>query len=590
MTASRVSQTTGLALAGVLLLSPAVAQDNVIDGPISGLMGIEAVKETDLSASSALAPMNGIGTAGWREAPWSAQRWQAPVLDPAEGLLSGDLWYGSEADTVLELMGKLPTARDSATAFQLTRRLVLSAAKPPEGVDEGAWLALRIERLAALGDLEGMERLLGLLPADQTPILRRRVQLEVALMRSNRGELCSLTTTAEEAGAPDHLWLKISTLCIVEQDDRPGIEKQLAALREAGVEDGFTALVDAMLHNMPVSADLSASLSNKTLGVLEAQLLNHFEFRVVRPLWSQITAAGRIALAFDSHTDLRIRTLAREWAVSTGRLPSSEIARAYEDFSFFEEDLAAGISSGTSLSGPVARAFAWQSLQVQSDPVDRLASVSWALEHARADDCYAGVARVLLPRLDFSPEGASVPGVSDLAGRALYVMGHYEEATAWLLVARREGAISARSANASWRLWPYARLAGLSMPNERTGLIAWRSTQQYDAEDELRAREALLLDLLRALGDGVSPDWIGTAEQISAEPAALPPDAVALQYASARGYLGETILRVLVSLDDRGSGLIPRGAVALAVEALDRIGLPLEARALAIEAANDAGI
>ncbi len=590
MIASRVSQATGLALAGALLLSPAVAQDDVIDGPISGLLGIEAVKQPDPSAYSALAPMNGIGTAGWREAPWSAQRWQAPVLDPAEGLLGGDLWRGSDPETVLDLMAKLPTARDSATAFQLARRLVLSAAEPPAGVEGAPWLALRIERLAALGDLEGMERLLGLLPADQAPTLRRRVQVEVALMRSDRRELCGLSATAEEAGAPDHLWLKISTLCTVEQNDRPGTEKQLAALRSAGVEDGFTALVDALLHTMPSSAELSANLADDRLGALEAQLLNHFEFRVVRPLWHRITAAGRISLAFDRHSDLRIRTLAREWAASTGRLPGSAVARAYEDFSFFEEDLAAGVAGGQVLSGPVARAFAWQSLQAQSDPVDRLATVSWALEQARADGCYAGVARVLLPRLDFSPEGAAVPGVSDLAGRALYVMGHYEEATAWLLVARREGTISAHSANASWRLWPYARLAGLAMPNERTGLIAWRSTQQYDAEDELRAREALLLDLLRALGDGVSPGWIGAPETFSAEPAALPPDAMALQYASARGRLGETILRVLVSLDDRDSGLMPRGSVALAVEALDRIGLPLEARALAIEAANDAGI
>ena len=238
----------------------------------------------------------------------------------------------------------------------------------------------------------------------------------------------------------------------------------------------------------------------------------------------------------------------------------------------------------------MARAFVWQSLAVQDDPAARLGLVDWALEEARRDGCYAGAARVLLPRLDFSPEGASVPGTPGLAGRALYVLGRYEEATAWLLVARREGTISADAANASWRLWPYARLAGLAMPNEPAGLIAWRSTQSYEPEEQLKARETLLLNLLRALGDGINPDWFGTAETPAAAPARPDPRARALEQASAEGRIGETLARVLLLLDENQDERPSPAALAAAVEALDRIGLPLEARALAIESANNAGI
>lgn len=601
MTSSLASRFRRIALstaaAGLLSASPigSVAAQNSSQGtastpPISGLLGAELSQNPSLATSRALAPINGMGTAGWQEAPWSAPRWQTPVLDLSEGGFTGDIWLDSDPSALVALVRVMPSARDSASAYQLARRLLLSAAVPPMGIEDAAWQGMRVERLAALGDLGGLQRLLSVLPADEAGPLRARALAEIALLTGDSSTLCQMNEQRSATADQDGFWQEIVTVCLVESEDRDQLRLHLLELQQAGIDNETARLAWALLKEQPLGDALLIGLEEVSLGSTEAQLLPRFTYTQVRPLWHRVSAAGRMALALDRHSDLRLRALAREWAVATQRLPAEQLAAAYEDFPFAEEDLRAGVAADLELRGPVARAFAWQSLGLLQDPQERLWLLESALKLAKEDRCYAGVAAVLLPRLDFSPENAAIPGTSGLAGRALYVMGRYEEATAWMLVARRDSTISAQAANASWRLWPYARLAGLALPNDTTGLIAWRSTQNYEPEGLVSARETLLRALLRALGDGFNQGWVSLSTQQSALPAAEAEGTYALRAASSTGRLGETLLRVLVLIDGHRDGAASQSTLALAVEALDRVGLPLEARALAIEAAHNAGI
>ncbi len=602
MTSSHASRIASIALGAAavglltvqLLGGVAQAQQNPVETssnkPISGLLGNELSQNPTLATSRALAPINGMGTAGWQEAPWSAPRWQTPVLDLSEGGFTGDIWRGSEPDSVVALIDEMPNARESASAYQLARRLLLSAAVPPKGVADLAWQGKRVERLAALGDLSGLQRLLTLLPADQAGPLRERVLAEVALLTGDRDTLCRMSGSRSQETTQDGFWQEVATVCFVERNDSEALRGHLQELQQAGIDNETARLAWAVLEGQPLGDALLVGLQEVSLGAPEAQLLPRFSYSQVRPLWYRVSAAGRMTLALDRHSDLRLRTLAREWAVATERMAAQKLEAVYEDFPFAEEDLRAGVRADLDLRGPVARAFAWQSLGLLQDPQERLWLLEAALKLAENDRSYAGVAAVLLPRLDFSPENAAIPGTSGLAGRALYVMGRYEEATAWMLVARRESTISAQAANSSWRLWPYARLAGLAFPNDTTGLIAWRSTQNHEPEGLVAARETLLRELLRALGDGFNQGWIASAQQRTAMPSAEADGAMALRTASSNGRLGETLLRVITLIDGHRDGEASPETLALAVEALDRVGLPLEARALAIEAAQNAGI
>jgi hypothetical protein len=203
------------------------------------------------------------------------------------------------------------------------------------------------------------------------------------------------------------------------------------------------------------------------------------------------------------------------------------------------------------------------------------------------------MAEVVLPELEADPEDSGLAWLAAMLGRANYVLGRYEAATAWLLLAKREAPVSAQAAAASLRLWPYARLAGTTMFANEAGVDGWRYAQNDPASDEVAEQAAFLEVLFEALGEADAVAWAEPAEeQLAREEAAAPVAAalVALEEASRAGRLGETVLRVLVLLGEGDPAEAQPQALGAALSALMQVGLPLEARALAIEAALGKGI
>ncbi len=106
------------------------------------------------------------------------------ILDPGRGGLGSDLWRGTDRRVVEQLLPRLPGMMHSAGMRNLARRLLLSNAAPPTERPDAAssrrinLLALRIDRLAAMGDYPGLSGLLQVVPLryDDEPVARARVE------------------------------------------------------------------------------------------------------------------------------------------------------------------------------------------------------------------------------------------------------------------------------------------------------------------------------------------------------------------------------------------------------------------------------
>jgi hypothetical protein len=115
------------------------------------------------------------------------------VLTLSEGSFGADLWQGTDRRVVEALLPRLPVNTVSPTLFDLARRLLLTDAPLPPSLLAGQSVApinllqVRLERLAALGDLAGLNRLLDRLPTAQEPVLRQRLALENPAGRGRRG-------------------------------------------------------------------------------------------------------------------------------------------------------------------------------------------------------------------------------------------------------------------------------------------------------------------------------------------------------------------------------------------------------------------
>jgi len=417
--------------------------------------------------------------------------------------------------------------------------------------------------------------------------------VELLLTQGDETAACNQVWQGDPSGGRDPFWLKALTFCQYREGATAAAELGLALIRDAArqQDQAFVRLMEAVLGLQPLKdGDIDAIPVAQVRG-LELALFSALGQPLPATLATQGPPRTRMQLALDDHAPVAQRALAAEWAVSSRRLDASRLAHLYDSFQFQPNTIDDALNTGYRMPGVEARALYYQVLRRPNGPQQELLTAELALDSAESDGVYLGMAELVLPELAADPEDPSLAWLAAMLGRANYVLGRYEAATAWLLLARREAPVSAQAAAASLRLWPYARLAGTTMFTNEAGVDGWRYAQGDPGSEEVAAQADFLEVLFQALGEADALAWSEPAEETKT--AGEGPDLsslVALEEASRAGRLGETVLRVLVLLGEGNPAEADPRALGAALSALMQVGLPLEARALAIEAALGKGI
>ena len=124
-------------------------------------------------------------------------------LTPTQGGLGLDLWAGTTADRVADLMNSLPSDIQSPALRELARRMLLSSAEPPSLLPLQAsaepqtptasaddLLRLRAERLYAMGEFEGLNALLELFSERRDDQTLRRLRVDGLLLAGDWEAAC----------------------------------------------------------------------------------------------------------------------------------------------------------------------------------------------------------------------------------------------------------------------------------------------------------------------------------------------------------------------------------------------------------------
>ena len=118
------------------------------------------------------------------------------TLGPEGGGFGLDMWRGSERGVVARLMRRLPGEMRSPAMRNLARRLLLStAAPPPETAGQNArseanLLGLRVQQLAALGEVPALNQLLSVVPSGHDDEFISRTRVEGLLLDQDFDEAC----------------------------------------------------------------------------------------------------------------------------------------------------------------------------------------------------------------------------------------------------------------------------------------------------------------------------------------------------------------------------------------------------------------
>jgi hypothetical protein len=488
--------------------------------------------------------------------------------------LPQSMWQGTPRSFVaaaLPLVG--PT--DSPELQSLSRRLLLSNAASPQGKDpaEGDGLAvLRLKRLVAFGEIAGALGVLDALPAASNSEALDRLRIELAFAKNEKESGCKQVQD-DIARYQGTWWDRALIACQALAGNQAAASLGLSLLREqkAPPDPVFDALINAVgghpakIEKLPEPTPILVTLLAAAKMPLPESALPAADPPTLRA-WAANDAVAPLQ-----------RLAAAERAMALGALAPEELAALYAKVEFKPDELGAAIKQGKAPTSPRDRALLFQVARTDPAAAVRATAMKSLFAEARKRGAFVATARLVAPVLaELPPSDDLAPFAPDVV-RALYVAGRGDAATPWLAVIDPPSmpGLPLLTRLVSGRSGDDAALRGA------LGSLAGRDKKQA----------SLMLALLTSLGltfssDDVSPLLDG-AHEASLPSAALWMDQLE---ASTAKRIGETVLTSVILARDGAQ--LAREPIVLSrvISGLKTAGLEDDARALALEAAIDAGL
>lgn len=498
----------------------------------------------------------------------------AGTLGLGDGALPRDMWSTTPRSLVATALPLLqPTT--SPVLQELTRRLLLSDAIAPRGQDPAGAPSLvdrRVERVLAFGYGDGTA-LVAALPQNNASEAFDRDTVELRVVAADLDGACN--------GAGERVrrygtrwWSEALIGCQALTGAYDQASLGLSAMREqkADRDAVFETLINAILGHRG-KLDKLPDPSPFRMALLAAAKL---------PLPPDALAnAGAGALAVVATSDkapIASRLAAGERAEALGALPPAGLGLVYGAVEAKPDEQGALLKSGKLPDDPRSRALLYNLARTRAPGARRVAALAPLIADAGRRGAFIGVARLIAPLVAELQPSPDLQSFARDAARVLLATGAYDRAAPWIALAGR----------------PELRLIANFAQADRDENVPLGDAMAAltDADADAAPRQAdLLVTLAAALGMPLNGVDLGALLR-STHSGPVPNSALWLdqQQAAKAGRLGETILTTVL-LASAGDRLSPEPLVlAQAIKGLQAVGLDADARALAIEAALDAGI
>lgn len=504
------------------------------------------------------------------------------TMDVHQGGFSAALWNGTSAEVARALLPRLPGTAASPTIRSLERRLLLTAAPPPEGANAEArpsLVELRAERLLALGDLDGVVGLTNAAPAAVEGALSAKVQRDAHLLAGRIDQAC-----AQVPAASDPESARLVTFCQLAQGQTLQGNLSLDLLRERhGADSGFIAAAEVLAGLPPVP---NAKIEVAELTPLHVALFKAAKMALPEDALAKAPAVVARAIADNEAAPMDQRVAAAERAEAVGLMSADDLRKLYLSLTFAPDEMSSPLERAAS-AGNHGRALLFRAAFDQPDPLLKARFAAAAVDMAVARNLVAGTARVFEPIIAATKPDAALSRQAPSFARAFYALGRPEAAAKWMDIAKADVAM-VREAE---KLWPLAAISefGPGQPVSLAGLAGWRASLADLAPDVVARRNGVVLGILAGLGAKV-PDsaWLATLPLPAGGP--QPGLFAMMQGAALDARLGGTLLASLATMGDTPLDKIDVMTLSEVISALAVVGLAEDGRALAREALLANGI
>ena len=512
------------------------------------------------------------------------------LIGEGEGGLGVALWRGSDRSLVESLLPRLPIKTPSRAARNLTIRLLTTRAEAPAGSSQGkSLLAMRVERLVALGEVDQASRLAALASADQTDQSLAGAAVEALFLQNDNSGACQ-RVRRHARRFKENYWQRARAFCLTLSGDRlrAGILADILRERGGPTPDAFFALMEALAGGEEAEVSSLSDPSGLDLAMMRAA-----NARLPADVLSSDRPAVLRGVVGSPNADLDLRLIAGERAFTYGAIDAATLAEIYNAVPFEADVLAKPMTAAEADWGPRGRALLLRSAGSAASSTTKAELLRRAFELAREKGGWDIMLRASAPILKImTPEPGLLWFARD-AVLALLSAGEPGRARLWLELAETD---SDAARDAMIRLWAIGRFFG---PADTPAVIApapftaWLRAVEAEKTAEGREKAILLMSLLEALGGSAEA---GSWASLLAAGQGLTnsgPDVAwmnALNEAASASRVGETVLIALLGLVDAQSGRADTATIRAAVDGLLRVGLVREAKTLALEAAVANGL
>ncbi len=506
-------------------------------------------------------------------------------LDDGDGGLGDNLWRGSERETVMSLMARLPVTARSPAMRDLTRRLVLTAAPPPVGRGEsGAFLAARLTALVDIAEFESAQSLLAQVPQRGRGQALSQSATDLLFLANNAADACAIVREQVRATATPY-WQRGLIFCQATAGETTAARLSLDLLRETdSTGDGFDALARILID------DRKGDVANVVPSPLTLAMVRAAEVELPDTFIAS-GAPGLLRSVADSGTlSSELRLAAGEQAAAMGALAPVALSALYDEIVVSPSDLANPIEAAAETTGPWSRAVLHQAIRQAPSDEARVRYMGEAWRRGASATSFGVAVRASALSLQAVKPAMAAPEDAADAAVAAAQLGLFETAEAWLEVL----GTTARGDSDAGALYDLVRpvvfIANAGKQSSWKPALArrWANGLPIGISGEARAaRIARMFIVLDALGYEVGKSgWAMMLNGPLTVTTEIP--VVGLRYglrdAVRAGETGLAILYGLIALGPGGPATASPLALGSVLRSLRALGLDDDARALAVEA------
>lgn len=522
------------------------------------------------------------------------------LIAEAQGGFAQTLWQGVEWSLVRGLMPRIPAGSPSPALRDIASRLLISRASVPVGKPlDASFVALRVDRLLASGDVGNALALLKIAPDERRDEALSRTRIEALFFNNNNSGACKAIRNAVDDYSGLY-WSQAQAFCLALSGAhaRASLIADLLRESESEIEPLFFAAIEALAGSKGGESPALKAPSALHLAMMRAA---GFRFPAAIVQTGQASVLRAIALAPNAELDTRL--VAAEKAHRIGALSGGEIIRLYLGIPFSRQELNGPISAAEESWTPRTRALLLRAAASQSVALAKAEVLRRAWELGRERDGYAEIASASVPIVEAIEPAAELIWFARDAARVLFGASSIEKGLGWYAVAAADAERIEEARVAEAALWPLAVLADSQEAEQEAGQEAvpfnaermrrWLDSRKQ-ADPQRAGQQAIaFFTLLDALGKTIPPElWqlLLDGPFATNSPGLSPVWSHRLAGASTDGRIGEAILLTVVGAGEAAQGNLTVADAARTISALLRLGLVAEARRLAVEAAVAAGL